>query len=70
MMGVRGLNWGLGPTGGAVRITLEPADMDLMRDALEKAGFVDPLLQKFGSSHDVMVRMPPTKGAEWWTGTG
>lgn len=35
-----------------------------MRDALEKAGFVDPLLQNFGSSHDIMVRMPPTEGAD------
>lgn len=65
-MGVRGFNWGLDFTGGTViEITLEkPADMDVMRDALEKAGFVDPLLQNFGSSHDIMVRMPPTEGAD------
>ncbi|XPE40888.1 hypothetical protein ACNKHK_02085 [Shigella flexneri] len=64
--GVRGFNWGLDFTGGTViEITLEkPADMDVMRDALEKAGFVDPLLQDFGSSHDIMVRMPPTEGAD------
>ena len=63
VMGVRGFNWGLDFTGGTViEITLEkPADMDVMRDALEKAGFVDPLLQNFGSSHDIMVRMPPLK---------
>ena len=66
VMGVRGFNWGLDFTGGTViEITLEkPAEMDVMRDALEKAGFVDPLLQNFGSSHDIMVRMPPTKGAD------
>ena len=66
VMGVRGFNWGLDFTGGTViEITLEkPADMDVMRDALEKAGFVDPLLQNFGSSHDIMVRMPPTEGAD------
>lgn len=66
IMGVRGFNWGLDFTGGTViEITLEkPAEMDVMRDALEKAGFVDPLLQNFGSSHDIMVRMPPTEGAD------
>ncbi|WP_058911522.1 protein translocase subunit SecF [Entomohabitans teleogrylli] len=64
IMGVRGFNWGLDFTGGTViEITLEkPAEMDVMRDALEKAGFADPLLQNFGSSRDVMVRMPPVQG--------
>ncbi|MCS2169824.1 protein translocase subunit SecF [Scandinavium sp. TWS1a] len=64
IIGVRGFNWGLDFTGGTViEISLEqPADMDQMRDALEKAGFADPLLQNFGSSRDIMVRMPPAKG--------
>ncbi|KEA50125.1 MULTISPECIES: protein translocase subunit SecF [Mangrovibacter] len=65
VMGVRGFNWGLDFTGGTViEINLEkPADMDLMRSALQKAGFVDPLLQNFGSSRDIMVRMPPVHNA-------
>ncbi|WP_440863290.1 protein translocase subunit SecF [Symbiopectobacterium purcellii] len=64
VMGVRGFNWGLDFTGGTViEINLEkPADLDLIRDALEKAGFADPLIQNFGSSRDVMVRMPPSVG--------
>lgn len=33
-----------------------------MRDALQKAGFEEPQLQNFGSSHDIMVRMPPAEG--------
>jgi preprotein translocase subunit SecF len=33
-----------------------------MRDTLEKAGFQDPIIQNFGSSRDVMVRMPPATG--------
>lgn len=33
-----------------------------MRDTLEKAGFRDPIIQNFGSSRDVMVRMPPATG--------
>nr|WP_245208570.1 protein translocase subunit SecF [Serratia fonticola] len=63
-MSVRGFNWGLDFTGGTViEITLEqPANLDLMRDTLEKAGFQDPIIQNFGSSRDVMVRMPPAVG--------
>jgi preprotein translocase subunit SecF len=51
-------------TGGTViEISLEqPANLDLMRDTLEKAGFQDPIIQNFGSSRDVMVRMPPAVG--------
>ncbi|MGG2140639.1 protein translocase subunit SecF [Symbiopectobacterium sp. RP] len=64
VMGVHGFNWGLDFTGGTViEINLEkPADLDLIRDSLEKAGFADPLIQNFGSSRDVMVRMPPSVG--------
>ncbi|MDF7680332.1 protein translocase subunit SecF [Enterobacteriaceae bacterium ESL0689] len=61
VMGVRGFNWGLDFTGGTVmEITLEkPAEMDKIREALQHAGFHDPQLQNFGSSHDIIVRMPP-----------
>ncbi|MDX5628061.1 MULTISPECIES: protein translocase subunit SecF [unclassified Brenneria] len=64
VMGVRGFNWGLDFTGGTViEINLEkPADLDLIRDSLQNAGFHDPLIQNFGSSRDVMVRMPPSVG--------
>ncbi|AKH62368.1 MULTISPECIES: protein translocase subunit SecF [Photorhabdus] len=65
VMATRGFNWGLDFTGGTViEIKLsKPADLDKMRDSLAKAGFADPLLQNFGSSRDVMVRMPPLMGA-------
>lgn len=61
IIGVNKFNLGLDFTGGTViEVSLEkPADMDMMRDALKKAGFVDPLLQNFGSSRDIVVRMPP-----------
>ena len=46
-----------------IEINLEkPADLDALRDGLVKAGFEEPLVQNFGSSRDVMVRMPPTTG--------
>lgn len=61
IMAVRGFNWGLDFTGGTViEISLEkPAELDKMRHALEQAGFTEAQLQNFGSSRDVMVRMPP-----------
>lgn len=34
-----------------------------MRQSLQKAGFEEPLLQNFGSSRDIMVRMPPVHDA-------
>lgn len=37
--------------------------MDQMRESLQKAGFEEPLLQNFGSSRDIMVRMPPVHDA-------
>jgi preprotein translocase subunit SecF len=65
IMGVKGFNWGLDFTGGTViEISLEkPIDMDQMRESLQKAGFEEPLLQNFGSSRDIMVRMPPVHDA-------
>lgn len=61
IIGVKGFNWGLDFTGGTViEIGLEkPAELDTMRAALQKAGFEEPLVQNFGSSRDIMVRMPP-----------
>ncbi|WJV68041.1 protein translocase subunit SecF [Pectobacteriaceae bacterium CE70] len=62
LIGVRGFNWGLDFTGGTViEIHLEkPANLDVMRNALKQAGFADPLVQNFGSSRDLMVRMAPS----------
>ncbi|GLR10186.1 protein translocase subunit SecF [Mixta theicola] len=64
IMGVRGFNWGLDFTGGTViEISLEkPAELDTLRGALEKSGFVEPQVQNFGSSRDVMVRLSPNAG--------
>ncbi|PIJ52253.1 protein-export membrane protein SecF [Erwinia sp. OLTSP20] len=64
IIGVRGFNWGLDFTGGTViEINLEkPTNLDSLRSALQTAGFVEPQVQNFGSSRDVMVRMAPDKG--------
>ncbi len=64
IMGVRGFNWGwISPVVRLSKLrSKKPAEIDVMRDALQKAGFEEPMLQNFGSSHDIMVRMPPAEG--------
>lgn len=64
IIGVRGFNWGLDFTGGTViEISLDkPANLDDMRASMEKAGFTDPVVQNFGSSRDIIVRLPPVSG--------
>lgn len=56
----QGLNLGLDFTGGAL-IELhypEAPEMDDVRSAMEDAGFDDFVVQTFGSSRDIMIRMP------------
>ncbi|MDG9696015.1 protein translocase subunit SecF, partial [Streptomyces sp. DH17] len=52
IMGVRGFNWGLDFTGGTViEITLEkPAEIDVMRDALQKSGLGSQVLKVINES--------------------
>jgi preprotein translocase subunit SecF len=57
----RGLNLGIDFTGGVsaqVKFT-SAANVDAVRSKLSAAGFRDPGVQNFGSSRDVVVRMPP-----------
>lgn len=65
IMETRGFNWGLDFTGGTViELNLEKtADLEQIRDTLKNAGFTDTLVQNFGSSRDVIVRMPPAQHA-------
>jgi len=56
----RGLNLGVDFTGGAlieVR-TDQPADLHVIRTALEKTGLPEISVQNFGTSHDVLIRLP------------
>jgi preprotein translocase subunit SecF len=58
--GSRGINWGLDFTGGTV-IELgfsQAADLADIRRTLSKAGFSDAVVQLFGTSRDVLVRIP------------
>lgn len=58
------LNWGLDFTGGTlVEVGYEqPADLPAMRQILSENGFSDAVVQNFGSSEDVLIRLAPRDG--------
>ncbi|WP_150137666.1 protein translocase subunit SecF [Candidatus Enterovibrio escicola] len=53
------LNWGLDFTGGTlIEVGLEqPANLPFIRESLEAAGFGDAVVQTFGTSREVLVRL-------------
>ena len=63
-LATRGLHYSVEFTGGTV-IELaydHPAEIQKVRSALEQAGYVDTSVQNFGSSRDVLIRMPLKQG--------
>ena len=56
----KGLNYGLDFTGGTlIELTYEkPADVTLVRSELVKAGYHEAIVQNFGATTDLLVRMP------------
>ncbi|MEL0630115.1 protein translocase subunit SecF [Psychromonas aquatilis] len=63
---VNWLNWGLDFTGGTlIEVGFEqPANLVEVRSTLEAAEFPDAVVQHFGSSHDVMIRLAPRDGVK------
>ncbi len=61
---IRGMSLGLDFTGGTVIEVSYPASVEipLVRDTLQKAGFGDAQTQHFGTSSDVLIRIPPRQG--------
>ena len=62
-LATRGLNFGLDFTGGTL---LEvgysaPIKPSAVREALHKAGFQDAVVQNFGTSRDILVKLAPRK---------
>jgi preprotein translocase subunit SecF len=66
LVAVRGLNLGIDFTGGVVIETNFPQapNIDRLRDALGKGGVADAQVQAFGSSRDILVRLPPDPNAK------
>jgi len=63
-LATRGLNFGLDFTGGAL-IELgykQPVDLVEVRKDLGQAGFADAVVQHFGTSEEVLIRIAPKKG--------
>jgi preprotein translocase subunit SecF len=61
-----GLNYGVDFTGGTI-VEAEydgPADLDAIRAGLGDLGFESVQVQNFGSSSEVLIRLPPLEGEE------
>jgi preprotein translocase subunit SecF len=60
----RGLHFSIEFTGGTViEVSYDKAaEVDRIRATLEKAGFAEPQVQNFGSSRDVLIRLPLKAG--------
>ena len=60
-LAIRGLNLGIDFTGGTTIEVNFPADpnLDRIRQALTAKGYVEPQVQNFGSTRDILIRLPP-----------
>jgi preprotein translocase subunit SecF len=65
-LGVRGLNFGIDFTGGVlVEVGYsESVELEPLREGLEAAGFKNVSVLHFGTSKDVLVRLPPVSTVE------
>ncbi len=65
-LATKGLHYSIEFTGGTLlEISYsQAADINKIRGLLEKAGFTDTTVQNFGSSKDVLIRVPLTQGKE------
>ncbi len=63
---VRGLDFGIDFTGGVVVEVGYPDAIDLneVRGVLGEHGFGDAIVQYFGASNDVLIRLPPSDAAD------
>ncbi len=63
-LALRGLNLGIDFTGGTlVEVSYpEPVDLKVMRETLEAAGYGDAVVQHFGTSREVLIRVAPREG--------
>jgi preprotein translocase subunit SecF len=64
LIGVRGLNLGIDFTGGVVMEVSFPAaaNIDEVRGSLAQKGYGDAVVQSFGTTRDVLIRLLPRDG--------
>ena len=62
-LATRGLNFGVDFTGGTVMEVSYPqaANLDSIRKAVDSIGLKEATVQNFGSSRDVLIRLPAKK---------
>ena len=62
----KGINWGLDFTGGTVLEVgfTQDADLTQVRNVLAERGYADAVVQYFGSSQDISIRIAPRDGVE------
>ena len=65
-LGVNSLNWGLDFTGGTlIEVGYEDAaNLEGIRAQLNEENFEDAIVQNFGSSQDVLIRIAPREGVK------
>ena len=65
-LGVNSLNWGLDFTGGTlIEVGYEDAaNLEAIRVQLNELNFEDAIVQNFGSSQDVLIRIAPRDGVK------
>jgi preprotein translocase subunit SecF len=65
-LSINWINWGLDFTGGTlIEVGFEqPAKLPDIRDTLTETGFPGAVVQHFGSSHEVMIRIAPKDGVK------
>ena len=63
-LATKGLHLGVDFTGGTVmELTYQQApNLDRIRERMVKIGFADPSVQNYGTSRDVLVRLPVKEG--------
>jgi preprotein translocase subunit SecF len=63
-LATKGLHLGVDFTGGTVMEVSysQPADLNKIRDAMAKLGFTEASVQNFGTTRDVLIRLPVKQG--------
>ena len=63
-LATKGLHLGVDFTGGTVMEVSysQPADLNKIRDSMAKLGFTEASVQNFGSTRDVLIRLPVKQG--------